>query len=110
MNRRVLLRIGFFAALTVPINAIGAGEIDRAGLSASVDTLAASYFKTENPGCALGVIHQGRYVHKSGYGMANLEHNIPITSKSVFRIGSTSKQFTAMTQPLARIRFESAAG
>jgi len=28
--------------------------------------------------------------------MANLEYGIPLTSQSVFRIGSTSKQFTAM--------------
>jgi CubicO group peptidase (beta-lactamase class C family) len=27
--------------------------------------------------------------------MANLEHDVPITSRTVFRIGSTSKQFTA---------------
>lgn len=27
--------------------------------------------------------------------MANLEHNVPITPETVFRIGSTSKQFTA---------------
>jgi CubicO group peptidase (beta-lactamase class C family) len=32
--------------------------------------------------------------------MANLEHNIPLTPKSVFRIGSTSKQFTAVCMAL----------
>jgi len=85
-----------FAALSMPLSVASAGEIDQASLSKSVDNLAASYFDAKNPGCALGVIHQGKYVHKTGYGMANLEHNIPITSKSVFRIGSTSKQFTSM--------------
>ncbi len=96
MRTQIFIRIGIFAALSIPLVTANAGEIDQASLSKSVDILAASYFDKENPGCAIGVIYQGKYVHKSGYGMANLEHNIPITSKSVFRIGSTSKQFTAM--------------
>jgi len=96
MSKQILRIIGLFAALSMPLIAISAGEIDQTSLSKSVDQLAASYFESQNPGCAVGVIHQGKYVHKAGYGMANLEYNIPITSKSVFRIGSTSKQFTAM--------------
>jgi Beta-lactamase len=35
-------------------------------------------------------------VHAKGYGMANLEHAIPKTTKTVFEIGSVSKQFTGM--------------
>jgi CubicO group peptidase (beta-lactamase class C family) len=61
-----------------------------------VDALFAQWDKPDSPGCALGVIRDGRFIHKRGYGMANLEYAIPITSDSVFRIGSTSKQFTAM--------------
>jgi len=34
-------------------------------------------------------------VYSKGYGLANLEQNVPITPQSVFDIGSTSKQFTA---------------
>jgi CubicO group peptidase (beta-lactamase class C family) len=49
------------------------------------------------PGCAVGVINNGKYIHKRGYGLANLEHNISIDENSIFRIGSISKQFTAMT-------------
>jgi len=61
-----------------------------------VDRLFADWNRPDSPGCALGVIREGRFVYKRGYGMANLEYGIPITSRSVFRIGSTSKQFTAM--------------
>ncbi len=96
MSKQVLVKIALFTALSIPLTTIGAGDMDQASLSGSVDKLAASYFDKANPGCAVGVIHQGKYVHKAGYGMANLEHDIPITSRSVFRIGSTSKQFTAM--------------
>jgi CubicO group peptidase (beta-lactamase class C family) len=55
------------------------------------------YDKADSPGCALGVIHNGEVIYERGYGMANLEHEIPISSESIFRIGSTSKQFTALS-------------
>ena len=49
------------------------------------------------PGCAVGVIEDGKYIHKRGYGYANIEHEIKIDADTIFRIGSVSKQFTAMT-------------
>lgn len=60
-----------------------------------VDKLFAKWDSTISPGAALAIIKDGKIIYKRGYGMANLEHNVPITSNSVFRIGSTSKQFTA---------------
>ena len=59
------------------------------------DSLFAAWDKPSSPGCALGVIKDGVFIYKRGYGIANLEHNIPISPISVFDIGSTSKQFTA---------------
>ncbi|PHZ86390.1 serine hydrolase domain-containing protein [Paremcibacter congregatus] len=53
--------------------------------------------KDDTPGCILGVIKDGALVFQKGYGLANLEHSIPITTDTVFRIASTSKQFTAMS-------------
>jgi len=47
------------------------------------------------PGCAVGVIEGGTWALRKSYGMANLEYDLPITSKSIFRTGSLSKQFTA---------------
>jgi len=60
-----------------------------------VDKLFANWDSTVSPGAALAIIKDGKIIFKRGYGMANLEHNVPITVTSVFRIGSTSKQFTA---------------
>lgn len=60
-----------------------------------VDKLFSQWDTTISPGAALAIIKDGEIIYKRGYGMANLEHNIPITTTSVFRIGSTSKQFTA---------------
>ena len=67
----------------------------EASVEEQVRLVFADFDNTRSPGCALGVIHEGQLVLARGYGMANLEHGVPLTSESVFRIGSTSKQFTA---------------
>lgn len=61
--------------------------------AAAVDSIFAKW--NDAPGCALGIIKDGKLIYAKGYGMANMEYNIPNTENSVFRIGSTSKQFTA---------------
>jgi len=65
-------------------------------LTARVDKLFADWNKPDSPGCAIAIIQEGEIIYKRGYGMADLEHDIPISSKSIFDIGSTSKQFTAI--------------
>jgi CubicO group peptidase (beta-lactamase class C family) len=60
-----------------------------------VDKLFAQWDSMDTPGASLAIIQDGQIIYSRGYGMANLEHDVPITSKTVFRIGSTSKQFTA---------------
>ena len=83
------------SSLNVPRN-----QTPNRPLTDRVDILFAQWDKPDSPGCALGVIHNGQLVYKRGYGMANLEYNIPISPTSVFWIASTSKQFTAMSVAL----------
>lgn len=42
------------------------------------------------------IARQGEIILNKGYGMANLEHEIPNTAQTKFRLGSTSKPFTAI--------------
>jgi CubicO group peptidase (beta-lactamase class C family) len=51
--------------------------------------------RPDSPGCALGVYRDGQIVYKHGYGMANLNDDVPITPATVFHVASMSKQFTA---------------
>ena len=62
-----------------------------------VDALFAQWNKPDSPGCALAVIKDGQVLYKRGYGIANLDYAVPISSKTVFNIGSMSKQFTAIS-------------
>jgi len=66
-------------------------------LTARVDKLFAQWDKPDSPGCALGIIKDGQLIYKRGYGMANLDYNIPISPQSVFDIESITKQFTGMS-------------
>ena len=60
-----------------------------------IDALFALYDNPRSPGCSLAVVREGRTVFARGYGMADLERSVPLSTDSVFRIASTSKQFTA---------------
>ena len=42
-------------------------------LSTDIDTIFADYDAADVPGCAIGVIQHGAYIHAKGYGSANLE-------------------------------------
>ena len=61
-----------------------------------IDSLFSNY-SMSTPGVAIAVIKDGSIVFKKGYGSANLEYDIPITSQTVFNIASVSKQFTAFS-------------
>ena len=62
---------------------------------ARIDAVFQAYDKPHVPGCALGVMQNGQLAYGRGYGWADLERNVPITTASLFDIGSTSKQFAA---------------
>ena len=64
-------------------------------LEAKVDQLFAEWHKPNSPGAALAVTRNGEITYTQGYGMANLEYDIPITPTSIFDIASVSKQFAA---------------
>jgi len=93
--RRALV-LGIAASLIGGVTgAEPASSQDAAPLSARVDSIFRAYDSTHSPGCALGVIRDGEFVYRRGYGMANLELGVPNTPEAVFRTGSVSKQFTA---------------
>ncbi len=71
------------------------GAQNAASPQSAVDAVFAAYDKPDSPGCALGVVREGKLIYSRGYGQANLEYALPLNTKSVFDIGSTSKQFTA---------------
>jgi CubicO group peptidase (beta-lactamase class C family) len=63
-------------------------------LPAKIDSLFKTYTRAGSPGVAALIVKDGRTVFEKGYGMANLEYDIPIMPTTVFDLASVSKQFT----------------
>jgi CubicO group peptidase (beta-lactamase class C family) len=47
------------------------------------------------PGAAIAVVKNGKIIKSGGYGVASVEFSVPVTTETVFEIGSVSKQITA---------------
>ena len=54
------------------------------------------YNKHAPVGLAVGVVHNGELVYGKGFGMADIDEKKPVTTDTIFRIGSISKTFTTI--------------
>jgi CubicO group peptidase (beta-lactamase class C family) len=61
-----------------------------------IDSIFSDLDSERSPGCAVGVYEAGEILFAKGYGMASLEHGIPMSPRSVLGLASVSKQFTAL--------------
>jgi len=61
----------------------------------NIDRIFEHYTAPGSPGAVVAVIKDGAILYSQGYGLANLEYQLPILPSTVFNIGSISKQFTA---------------
>ena len=84
------------SAVTQTPREVANNQTNTESVTSRVDKLFAKWDKPDSAGCALGVVKDGKLVYERGYGMADLEHNTPITPRSAFDIASMSKQFTGM--------------
>src|SRR5688572_2636232 len=50
----------------------------------AIDAIFATWNKKDSPGCAVAVFQNGKVTYERGYGMADLENDVPITPASVF--------------------------
>jgi len=62
----------------------------------STDLIVAQLMKEQRiTGLTLAVVKNGKTAVNKGYGLANVEYNIPMSAETVIRLGSVSKQFFA---------------
>lgn len=63
----------------------------------SIDVFITSQMKQQGiVGLSIGIIKNGKVIKAKGYGWANIELNVPASEKTVYKIGSISKQFIAV--------------
>lgn len=98
MRGRLKTAIAVFvlAALAIPSAAQDAAATQDA-VSAHVDAVVTAEQRAQKiPGISLAVCRDGVLVKASGYGLANVELNVPVTPETIFQTGSVGKQFTSM--------------
>jgi CubicO group peptidase (beta-lactamase class C family) len=86
----------FVVLLLLSISYQGFGqtkELPKAAVE-QIDVLFKEYNRSSSPGYAIGIFGKGKSLYQKGYGMANLDYNIPVSPVSIFNIASLSKQFT----------------
>jgi CubicO group peptidase (beta-lactamase class C family) len=65
-------------------------------LTHAIESLIQESYQSTEPGVAVIALKDGKTIFRKGYGMANVELGVPIEPDMVFRIGSVTKQFTAV--------------
>ncbi len=84
-----LKRIHFFA-LVLSLALASAVQADKVD-----DYVKAEMERQHVPGVSVLIIKDGKIVKSEGYGLANVELNVPARPDTVYKIGSVSKQFIA---------------
>ena len=98
MKRSVLVLAGVVGLLG--IGARVSGQAAKAALPAAaiaeLDALMANEMKTAKvPGASLAIVWGNKPVYSKGFGIADLENNIPVKTTTAFRTASIAKPITA---------------
>ena len=89
MRRRAVFALGVFALV------FGVVSASPAHADAIDNYMKEELERRRIPGAALAVARDGKLVKARGYGLANVEHEVPVTPDTVFELASVTKQFTA---------------
>ena len=76
--------------------AIAQSDRSESDMCVAIDAIVSTVFKPGEPGAAVIVVQDERVIFRRGYGMADLELGVSIRPEMVFRLGSITKQFTAV--------------
>ena len=85
----LLLLLGLAAPL--------AAQTAPAAATAAFDKVLKDSFAADKPGAAVIVVKDGRTVFRKALGLADMELGVPLQPDMVFRLGSITKQFTAVS-------------
>jgi N-acyl-D-aspartate/D-glutamate deacylase/CubicO group peptidase (beta-lactamase class C family) len=85
-----MVRVIVLLLLTLSLAPLQARQSD------ALDTIVREEMTAQRiPGMAVAMIQGDRVISAKGYGLANVEHNVPVTDQTMFQSGSLGKQLTA---------------
>lgn len=87
-----------FVAVAVAIALLPHSSLAQAQqpLTAKLDALFKTQFKADEPGATVIVVKNGKTLLRKAYGAADIATKTPLTPGTVLRLGSITKQFTAV--------------
>ena len=88
MGPRILLLSVALALAAGPLPAVGADRLD--------ELVEIEREKQKVPGVGVAIVRGGEPLKLQGYGLANVEHRVPVSPETIFQSGSVGKQFTAV--------------
>jgi|KBSSwiStaDraftv2_1062776.scaffolds.fasta_scaffold46230_2 CubicO group peptidase (beta-lactamase class C family) len=88
------IRFRRYTALAAVLLAPPAAMLTAQVPAARIDSIF-TFARDTTPGCSMSAMRDGAVLYTNGYGIADFEHNAPITPGTVFYMASVSKQFTA---------------
>ena len=80
--------------LVPPVSAQPEGDD---ALAKKIDAVMSEVYHPGGPGAAIIVRKDGKTIFRKGYALADLELGVPVEPDMVFRLGSITKQFTAVS-------------
>ena len=97
MVRRIIVLLVLSVSAAYPLFAqIASPEKLKAPLQKIRSDIETSMKVWGTPGLAVGIVMDGRVILAEGFGLRDIEKNLPVTSKTRFILGSTTKAFTTM--------------
>ncbi|MBI3878644.1 MAG: serine hydrolase [Verrucomicrobia bacterium] len=87
-------RRAFLIVLLLAVSALRAAAPNLAPLDAFIKS---ELSRANVPGTAVAVVLGGEIIYAKGFGIANVDTGDPVKPDMLFRIGSTTKMFTAAT-------------
>jgi CubicO group peptidase (beta-lactamase class C family) len=103
LQRTLAASLAAALAAGTTIRGVSPAQTAAASIAERTDALFADWDRPGTPGCSVAVGRGGATVFAKGYGLASLEHGVPITPETAFHVASVTKPVTAMSvQLLAR--------
>lgn len=95
--RKLHLINGLVLATVMLAGCSSMAPVPAAASASQLDAVVTQALDTQRyPGLAVAVVQQGKVLSAKGYGLANIEHQVPVTTQTMFQTASLAKQFTAV--------------
>ena len=95
VGRRLAWIFCFCTVVCSGAMAAPAGDLTPEQVTAIDRYMAAEMRREDVPGVAVGIYSRGQILLAKGYGLANIELNVPVKAETIFQSGSVGKQFTS---------------